>query len=125
MVAFSGKIDSRLFENLEAAGFLAQLSDELVMGYPVQPRAGVIGKALGRPSRERRHEGGLNRVLHEFDMPHSDSAGENGHQPAVFVPEEMLNEDGCCQGLAISRISMLDPGIIKPGPSRATSSARS
>lgn len=96
------------------------------MGYAVQPGTWFIRKALGRPSCERGHDGGLNRVLHKFDMPHSDPAREYGDQPPVFVPEEMLNQGRWwCQGDAISRISMLDPGIINPGPSLAISSARS
>jgi hypothetical protein len=42
----------------------------------------------------------------------------------MIVPEEMLDETRRRQGPAISRISMLDPGIRNPGPSIATSSAR-
>jgi hypothetical protein len=52
-----------------------------------------------------------------------DLARQQGHHPAVLVPEEVFDQlPG--QGPASSRISMLDPGR-SPGLSRATSSARS
>ena len=127
-------------QNPEPAGLPPQVSDQVVVGDPVQPGAGIVGKALRRPGRERGHERALDRVLHELEMPHADLARQQRHQPAVFVPEEMLDQArrggraGTVSGSEPpvksppspgSPISTLDPGIITPGLSLATSSARS
>ena len=73
-------------------------------------------------------------------MPDADLAREQRDQPAVFVPEEVLDQTrrgrrdqvswreltSQDRGISwISRTSTLEPGIITPGLSRATSSARS
>ena len=121
----SGKIAGFAFQKPKASGFLAQIPDQLIVGDPKQPGAGILGKTVLRPGRERSHERTLDRILHELDVLRAGPTREHGHQPAVFVPEEMLNQSPCCQGPAISRISMLDPGLVNPGLSRATSSARS
>jgi hypothetical protein len=61
----------------------------------------------------------LNRIFHQLDVLHADAAREHGDQSSVIVPEEVLYQDWRFQGVAISRISMLDPGINIPGPSLA------
>jgi hypothetical protein len=119
------KIPGRSFQNLQATGFLTKVLDQPAIGDLVKPRAWIIRQRLLRPGCERGQERRLDRVLHEFDMPHTHSAREHGHQPAVLVPEEVLDKQRRFQGPANSRTSMLDPGIPNPGLSRATSSARS
>ncbi len=125
MATLPSKIAGFLFQDPEAAGFPTQIPDQLIVGDPVQPGAGVLGKGLVRPGRERGHERGLDRVLHKLEMRRAGPAREHGHQPAVFVPEEMLDQARSGQGPATSRISMLEPGVIGTGISLATSSARS
>ena len=44
--------------------------------------------------RERGHEGGLDRVLHDLDVPDAGHARERRDQPAVLVAEEMLDQAG-------------------------------
>ena len=58
-------------------------------------------------------------------MTHTDFVYEHGHEPTEFVPEEMLDESWRGQEVDSSRTSMLDPGLISPGLSLATSSASS
>lgn len=71
-------------------------------------------------------------------MPDPGQARKRGHQPAVLVPKEMLDQarlgsrppsvamlGNVAQEPAISRISMLAPGIIIPDIPFATSSALS
>jgi len=138
MVAISLEILGCPLEYPKPTGFAPQLTDQVVVGHPVQPGGGVVGKTLGGPCRERGHQRGLNRVLDDFEMAHPGQAREHGHQPAVLVPEEMLDQAGRAaadvmasnlepagQELAISRISTLAPGIAIPGISFATSSAPS
>jgi hypothetical protein len=55
-------------------------------------------------------------------MPDAGLPREQRDQPAVLVPEEMLDQAGCGQLLPISRISMLAPGMRMPF---ATSTASS
>ena len=126
MATLPRKIAGFSFQDPEAAGLPAQVPDQLIVGNSVQPGAGVLGEGFVLPNRESCHEGALDRVLHKLEMRRADPAREHGHQPAVFVPEEMLNQARCGQGPASSRISTLEPGIIRiPGHSLATSTARS
>lgn len=119
--AFSGGV-RRPLENPEPAGPLPQLPHQVVVGHAVQPGARIIWNAIRGPGRERGQECSLHRVLHDVEMARPDSAREQGHESAVLVPEEVLDQVG--HGPATSRISMLDPGI-SIGMARATSSARS
>ena len=108
----------------EPAGVLAQIADQVVVRDAVEPGAGVVGKPVGRPRGERGHERGLHRVLDELEVPDADHAREHRHQPAVLVPEEVLDQtrrgdrsrrsrcDVVAQTAAISRISMRAPGIM-------------
>ncbi len=66
----------------------------------------------------------LNGVLYDLDVLHPHSARQRGNEPAVFVPEEVLNQLGGGQGVLIGLTSMLDPGNT-PGLSRATTTASS
>lgn len=75
----------------------------------VEPRAGVCGRGALRPRRERAQERRLDRIFDDVDVLHSNSAREHGHHATVFVSEEVFDQAGCLQGLAISRTSTLDP----------------
>jgi hypothetical protein len=119
------KIPNGFFQNLQLAGLLTKLLDQPVASDLVQPSARVFRQSLLRPGGERSHARGLDRVFHELDMPHAHPARQHGDQPAVIVPEEVLHQAWRFQWLAISRTSTLDPGVITPGLSLATSSARS
>src|SRR5882757_3197490 len=119
------KIPNGFFQNLQLAGLLTKVLDQPIASDLVEPCARVFRHSLLRPGGERCHERGLDRVFRELDMPHAHPAREHGDQSAVIVPEEVLHQARSFQGLAISRTSTLDPGIITPGPSLATSSARS
>ena len=84
---------------MAAASMLSALTTEnpvnagqVVTGHPVQPSAGIVGKALGRPGRQRGQERALDRILHQGDMPHAGLARQQRHQPAIFAPEEMLDQ---------------------------------
>lgn len=70
------KIPSGSFQNPQAAGFLTKVLDQPVVSDLVKPRARVFRQGLFRPGRERGHERGLDRVFHEFDMPHPHPARE-------------------------------------------------
>src|SRR3977135_1253996 len=119
------KIPNGSFQTLQLAGLLTKILDQPVASDLVEPRARVFRQSSLRPGGERGHERGLDRVLHQLDMPHTHPAREHGDQPAVIVPEEVLHQARRFQGLAISRTSPLDPGPITPGLCLATSSARS
>jgi hypothetical protein len=100
----------------------------------VEPGAGVVGTALRRPRRECGEQRRLHGVLDQRKVPRPHLPGEHGHEPAVFVAEEVLGEARRGGRLrarpaaarhepAISRISTLEPGPMTPGLSRATAIA--
>jgi hypothetical protein len=139
VVALAGDPFGGPLEDPQSARFPPQLPHQPVVGHPIQPGAGVFGKALVGPCRERTHQRRLDGILRELQMAQSGNASEQGDQPAVFVPEEVLDQAGHGaraaravgfgrarqEAPAISRISMCAPGIIIPGISFATSSAPS
>jgi hypothetical protein len=148
----NSRMDGRmngLLQNPEPIGLPAQIADQVVAGHAIEPRAGVVGKASIGPRGERGQQRALDCVLYRLEMTHARLARQQRHEPAVFVPEVMLDQSRCRgggggggrrragtissvwsvwsvdQGPATSRISMLDPGITAPGHSLATSIARS
>ena len=105
-----------LLQNPQPAGLPAQVADQAVVGDAVEPGAGIVRKALGRPRRERGQQRALHRVLDDVEMPHADLARQHGDQPAVFVPEEMLDQPGAA--VAPGRPSGL--GRVKGPPPRGS-----
>ena len=67
----------------------------------------------------------MDGVFDRVQMDEADPAHEYGHQAAILVAEEVLDERGAGQSVANSRISRLAPGAITPGHWRATSMASS
>src|SRR5436190_22681971 len=104
---------------------LAQLSHELVVRHPKKPRRRVVRQTGPCPRLERGQQSGLNRVLDRLDVLHTGPARQHRDEPAMFVPEEVLDQLGCGQGVWISLTSTLEPGIATPGDSRATRTASS
>src|SRR5690606_8894253 len=103
-----------------ATRVLAQRSDELVVRHAVEPRRRIVGQPRARPGFERGHQGGLNGVLDRLYVLHAHPARQHGDQPAVLVPEEMLDQASRAQGVWISMTSTPEPGRTSPGHSRAT-----
>jgi hypothetical protein len=104
-----------LLQDATAGRSLAQLSHEMVVRHPKEPGPRIVRQTRNRPRLERGHQGGLNGVLNSLDVWHSHPARQRGNKPAVFVPEEVLNQLGRRQAVLISLTSTLEPGIPTPG----------
>src|SRR6267142_2857546 len=136
LVPTFNNLNEDLLQKPAATCFPPELPDEAVVRHTIQPRAGIIRKALNCPSGERGQQRALHRVLHNVNMPGAHPARKHGDQPTVFSPKEMLDQirRGRRAGTTflhrvaaqepgiscISRISTLDPGEITPGDSFAT-----
>src|SRR6185295_16804173 len=108
-----------------AASSSAQLADDVVIGHAEQPRGWVVGHAASGPGRHGSQQGGLDRVLDEFEVLHPRSAREHRNEPAVLVPEERFAERQGGHGAWISMTSTPEPGRTSPGQPRAISIASS
>ena len=88
-----------LVQDATATGSPAQLSHEIVVRHSKEPGRRIVGQASHGPRLECGHQRGLNGVLNRLEVLHSYPAREHRDQPAVLVPEEVLNEAGCAQGV--------------------------
>jgi hypothetical protein len=61
----------------------------------------------------------LRGVLHCRQMMDADSTREHRDESAVLVPKEVRVEEAIHPGVRISMTSTPDPGLTKPGHSRA------
>src|SRR5260370_178488 len=88
-----------LLENATAARSPAQLSHKVVVCHPKEPSRRIVRQTRNRPGLKCGHQGGLNGILNIIDVLHSHAARERSNEPAVFVPEKVLNYLGRAQGV--------------------------
>ncbi len=81
-----------LFENPMVSCSLTQLSQQMVVCHPEEPRRRVVRKAGARPRLEGCHESELNGILDELNLMHADPARQSRNQSTVFVPEKVVDE---------------------------------
>lgn len=114
-----------LIELSQPAAKEGAILEQRVVRHAIEPGTRLVGPSPIVPRGERRHHRRLNGVLDELEVLRAHPAHEHGHEPAILVPKEVLDEDRRGQGPTISRTSQLDPGRMSPGHSLAMSSARS
>src|SRR5262249_13999820 len=68
--------------------------ENLVPGDAVDPPRRVVGHAANAPRLQGVQEGRLHHVLDEVEVSPAEEAGQDGHQAARLMAEEMLHERG-------------------------------
>jgi hypothetical protein len=71
----------------------AELVEHVVVGDPVQPRAGIV-RQTRRPGLRRPQQGGLGGVLAQLQALHAEPPGQNGDQAPELVSEPVVRELG-------------------------------